>query len=148
MITDNIKNARLYYSVSPRLKKALEFLEQVGKEGLKERVEIDGSDVFAFPAAYTSKKQEDSVWEAHRNYIDVQYIVDGNECIGYEYIENLEVTKEYDEKGDALLLKGEGTMVKCSPGLFMVLFPEDAHMPGVQDSCACDMKKIIVKVRV
>lgn len=148
MIVDKIENAGLYFSVSPRIKKALEFLQTVGKDGLSEKVEIDGADVYAFPAQYTSKKREDSVWEAHRNFIDVQYIVDGNECIGYEYLENLTVTEEYDENKDALLLEGDGTMVKCSGGTFMVLFPDDAHMPGVQDSGPCEMKKVIVKIRV
>lgn len=147
MIVDKIKNAALYYDVSPRLKKALEFLAQLDGN-LEGKVEIDGDDVFALPAEYTSRPLSDSVWEAHRNFIDVQYIVSGNECIGYEFLDNLKVTQEYDEETDGMLLEGDGSMVKCSGGTFMILFPEDAHMPGVQDGGPCDMKKVIVKVRV
>ena len=147
MIVDKIENAALYYGISERMEKALKFLEKEAKS-LEARVQIDGDDVFAFPVAYTSKTREDSVWEAHRNYIDVQYIVDGSECIGYEFIDNLKVTQEYDIETDSLLLEGEGTMVKCGAGTFMILFPHDAHMPGVQDNGPCDIKKVIAKVRV
>ena len=149
MIVDKIGNAHLYFGVSERLKKALEFLQENEVEALQTgRQEIDGDDVFANVVEYTSRPLEESVWEAHRDYIDVQFVAKGNECIGYEYIGNLEVTQEYDENTDSLLLKGSGTMAKCDAGTFMVLFPEDAHMPGVQDGGPCEMKKAIVKVRV
>lgn len=148
MVVDKISNAALYYSISERIEKALKFLQGLNGGSIEDRVEIDGDDVFAFPGAYTSRPHSESVWEAHKDFIDVQYIVDGNECIGYEYIKNLNVTQEYDEKTDALLLEGDGTMVKCGAGTFMILYPEDAHMPGVQDNEPCEMKKVIVKVRV
>ncbi|MBT3320279.1 MAG: YhcH/YjgK/YiaL family protein [Clostridia bacterium] len=147
MIVDKIENAALYYSMSEGIELALKFLEKEAKS-LEARVQIDGDDVFAFPAAYTSKTREDSVWEAHRNYIDVQYIVDGNECIGYEFIDNLNVTQKYDSETDSMLLEGDGTMVKCGAGTFMILFPHDAHMPGVQDNGPCEMSKVIAKVKV
>ena len=149
MIVDKIENAELYYSTGPRIRKALEFLAKFDMAQLENgKVEIDVEDVYAFSVEYTSKPQSESVWEAHKNYIDVQYIVEGNECIGYEYIENLKVTQEYDSETDSMLLEGEGTMVKCGAGTFMILYPHDAHMPGAQDSGPCEMKKVIVKVRV
>ncbi len=148
MIVDKIENAALYYGVGERMEKALKFLQGLNGEGLDEKVQIDGDDVFAFPVAYTSKPQSESVWEAHKNYIDVQFIVDGNECIGYEYIKNLKVTQEYDGETDSMLLEGDGTMVKSGVGTFMILYPHDAHMPGAQDNGPCEMKKVIVKVRV
>jgi len=149
MIVDKIGNAALYYNAGPRVRKALEFLEKLDMAALEDgKVEIEGEDVFAFKVEYTSKPRSESAWEAHRNYIDVQFIVDGNECIGYEYIGNLNVTQEYDVETDSMLLEGEGSMVKCGSGTFMLLYPQDAHMPGVQDNGPCEMKKVIVKVRV
>lgn len=149
MIVDKIGNAPIYFGMNPRIKKALEFLQDNDISALdKGRHEIDGDDVFVNVVEYTSRTLEESVWEAHREYIDVQYVAGGHECIGYEYIGNLSVTQEYDDEKDCLLLKGEGNMVKCDAGTFMILFPEDAHMPGVQDSGPCEMRKAIVKVRV
>lgn len=149
MIVDKLGNAHIYFGVSERLKKALEFLQDNDIDKLETgRHDIDGDDVFVNVVEYTSRPLEESVWEAHRDYIDVQYVAKGHECIGYEYIGNLDVTQEYDEKTDSLLLKGNGNMVQCDAGTFMVLYPEDAHMPGVQDGGPCEMKKAIVKVRV
>ena len=60
MIVDKIENAALYYGVSEGIELALKFLEKEAKS-LEARVQIDGDDVFAFPAAYTSKTREDSL---------------------------------------------------------------------------------------
>ncbi len=96
MIFDQIQNARLYRGIHPRIAKALEALQQ--PEILKRppgRYEIQGEDVVQEAHQYDSKRRDTHIWEAHRKYIDVQYIVAGAEQIGYAPLASLTITEPY-----------------------------------------------------
>lgn len=147
MIVDNIKNVNLYFGMNERVKKALEFLQASDFDSMEAgKYEIDGDNVFAFVQEYETRLLEDSQWEAHRKYMDIQYVAKGKEQIGYAYINNLTVKKEYDQKDDYLLLNGDGNMIMCNEGTFMILDKDDAHMPGVAVDKQQPMKKVVIKV--
>ena len=148
MITDNIKNAGLYYGIGTKMEKALKYLQENDFSKMETgKYEIDGSDVFALVQKYDSKPIADGKWEAHRNYIDVQYVANGAEQMGYAYLGALKVTKEYDPAGDYLLLDGEGVMLQCTQGTFAVFGPEDAHMPCIAIEAPQTIIKVVVKVK-
>ena len=149
MVVDNIKNAGMYACLGEGIKKALKFLQSNDLPDMKSgRYEIDGSNVYASVAQYETRLLKECAWEAHRKYIDVQYVAEGAEQMGYAYTGNLEVTKEYDPKEDYLLLAGNGSMIICNAGTFIIFGPEDAHMPSVAIDKPKPVKKVIVKVRV
>ena len=149
MITDNIKNASLYFGIGTRMEKALKYLQQNDFSKMETgKYPIDGDDVFALVQKYDSKPLADGKWEAHRNFIDVQYVANGAEQMGYAYLGSLKVTKEYDPAGDYLLLDGDGVMLKCTQGTFAVFGPEDAHMPCIAVDAPQPIIKVVVKVRV
>lgn len=149
MITDNLKNNSLYYGVSSRLKTALEYLQNNDFKSMEPgKYEIDGDNIYALVNCIETKVKGDSQWEAHRKYIDIQYICEGSELMGYNHIDELKVTKEYDNSGDYLLLDGDGSFLAVKEGCFAIFFPEDAHMPGLAVTNPEKVKKVIVKVRV
>jgi YhcH/YjgK/YiaL family protein len=149
MITQNIKNAYLYYGLGERLAKGLKYLEQTDFSGMAPgKYEIDGSDVFALVQKYDSKPISQGKWEAHRKYIDIQFIVKGVEQIGYANLDSLEVIQEYDAERDCLLLQGKGNMFECNSGTFAIFDPQDAHMPCIAVRDPEPVKKVVVKVRV
>jgi YhcH/YjgK/YiaL family protein len=149
MITQNIKNASLYFGLGERIAKGLKYLQQTDFSGMEPgKYEIDGSDVFALVQKYDSKPISEGKWEAHRKFIDVQFVAEGAEQMGYADIESLEVTKEYDAEGDYLLLQGKGCMLACSAGTFAIFGPQDAHMPCIAIDSPSPVKKVVVKVRV
>ena len=149
MIIDNLKNANLYEEISPRFKKAFEFLKSGNIEGLAPgKYEIEGSNVYAMVQEYETRPMDKGAWEAHRNYIDIQFVYYGTELMGYMNIEGMQVIKEYDESSDYLLLDGEGSFFKITPGFFAVFFPEDVHMPSITSEVPCNMKKVVMKVKV
>jgi hypothetical protein len=47
------------------------------------RIEIDGNAIFALIQEYQTVPSEEKKPEAHRKYIDVQYVFQGSEIIGY-----------------------------------------------------------------
>ena len=104
----------------------------------------DGMYVNVF--RYTTK--ENGVFEAHRKYIDIHYVLEGSEIIEVTDVDTLSVTQAYDEKADALLGTGAGDRYPLAKGQFMVVFPEEAHLPGLTADSVSEVKKAVVKVPV
>lgn len=148
MILDHIQNAMQYHRLNDHLSIALEALKK--PELLRAesgRYELQGDDVFALPQRYTSKPHEQGKWEAHRKYVDVQYIVSGTETMGHALLSNMTVTEPYSEEKDVLFLSGKGNLVTLTAGMFTIFFPHDVHMPGLAAATPAEVHKIVIKVR-
>ena len=136
------------FQLADRLMLALKFLQEGNvAELLPSRIELDGDKVFAMIQHYDTKPKEQGVWEAHRKYIDVQYVVEGQELMGYANLGHLKAG-EYNADKDFLMLKGEGSYVLMKPGTFVILGPQDAHIPQVAVDMPQPVKKVVVKVAV
>lgn len=134
--------------LAQRLSAGFHFLQTVDPAGLAPgRVEIDGDQVYALVQEYNTKPMEQGRWEAHRKYIDIQYIADGEEQIGYANVADLTLGN-YDEAKDRYIPQGEGSFVRLSAGMFGLYMPEDAHMPNMAVDQPQPVKKIVVKVAV
>jgi len=148
MIIDHIRNKNTYHGLGAGITVALEYL--AGTDFSK--VEIGRHDLsdglYAMVQTYETKSREEKQWEAHRKYIDVQFVASGAELIGYSDITELQPTTEYDTQGDCILLDGEGDFLRLSSGTFSILYPQDAHMPGVMAGVRGNVRKVVVKVPV
>ncbi len=146
MIIDQINNAHLYYALHPKFKFAFDYVNGINIQTISTgRHEIDGESMYALVQEYDTKLKEDGKWEAHHRYIDLQYVVKGTEGIGYANIHCLK-QGEYDTTRDFLPLQGEGDIVTLHSGSFVLLFPEDAHMPGMAMGSPATVKKIVLKI--
>lgn len=149
MILDKLENAAIYREMEPNLVSAFGFLVGNDLSSLPVgRHEIDGEDVYAMVAEYDTKPKQGAKWEAHRRYIDIQCVVQGAEQIGWAIVDDLDVTQDYDAGKDCVLLEGEGQFFTLRPGLFALLHPHDAHMPGLAIQEPVKAKKVVVKVAV
>lgn len=100
---------------------------------------------------YDSEAWEDSTWETHDRYFDIQYIVSGSEYMGVCSRDELtEVLKPYNTEKDITLYKDPAVYGKIllRAGDFALLAPEDGHKPSVSVSTSIPMKKIVLKVPV
>jgi YhcH/YjgK/YiaL family protein len=146
MITDNITNAHLYANLTPRIKRAFEYTQQADLLGMAlGHYELDGKNLYVIVQEYSSKLKEQGRWEAHRHYIDLQYIVQGIERMGYARLGRLQ-QGDYNPDKDFLALSGEGDFVTLQSGDFMLLWPEDGHMPGIAVESPVYVKKAVVKI--
>lgn len=149
MIIDTLNHSKIYYELHPRFRQAFQFLIDTDLNALEPgKYEIDGTNIFALVQQYTTKPKEDGLWEAHRNYFDIQYIVKGLESFGYAPIDSLQVTKSYDAENDYALYAGEGSFLALQVGSFALVYPQDAHMPCITRIEPEDVKKIVVKIRI
>lgn len=149
MIIDTLKNASLYYGLTPRIASGLRYLEKTDFSLLEPgKYELDGSKLFALVQRYESKPRETGKWEAHRKYIDIQFIAQGIECMGYANIDGLTVTQPYSDKDDCLLFDGKGNILTAAAGNFLLFAPQDAHMPGLALTAPQPVTKVVVKVLI
>jgi YhcH/YjgK/YiaL family protein len=109
---------------------------------------IDGDNVFATITEGPSKTFEQSAWESHRKYIDLQYVIRGKEKIGVAPVTTATVTKPYNEKSDGANYTAEGQYFIAEPGTFFLFFPGDAHRPNILVDGYDMVKKLVIKIRV
>ena len=147
MIMDHIENALQYAPLGERLAAALRYLAETDFRELPAgRHDLRGDELYVLVNRYHTKPLDQGAWEAHRRYIDVQYMVAGAEQMGVARTGSLEVTDEYDGEKDMMLLEGEGDFITLRPGSFVVLMPQDAHMPGMALDEPAPVTKVVVKV--
>jgi YhcH/YjgK/YiaL family protein len=114
----------------------------------KGKYPIDGDNVFASVTTDSTKNPDKTNWESHRKYIDLQYVISGEEMMGVCPVSKATVTKEYDEKRDAANYKAEGKTYAATPEAFFLFFPSDAHRPNITPGGNKVDKKIVIKIRV
>jgi len=152
MIQTNVENLNRYSALNPYFPAAFAALKELAeKPFVKGRHEVDGDNIYVNAIEYDTHPLEGALAEAHVQYIDVMWLVSGQEQLAYYPTPGLkEITMEYDAAGDALLAKVEkdSTLVQFRPGSVVILFPEDAHAPGLDLEGTNHVTKLIAKVRM
>ena len=150
MIKDKLKNAKIYYSLSENLKKGLEWLEKTDLKILNDgKYEIAGKEVYASVQKYETKSEAN--YEAHRKYIDIQYVIEGREFVGVTDINNCHTCIEYDSDRDLEFFNctKEDEYQYLREGEFLILYPHDAHKPSIDyENVKSSVKKVVVKVAI
>ena len=151
MILDTLDNAARYASLNSRFAKAFDFLRGVDGSQALGRHDLDGDACFALVQTYETKPEEKALFEAHRKYIDVQYIHSGRETILWAPLKAMkEETMAYSDEKDAALWKlvPEATPLHVSAGHFSILWHQDAHAPCIEWEKPEQVFKVVVKVAV
>ncbi len=145
MILGTIDNCERYYILNPLFKRAFEFIKNNNLKDLAEgKYEIDGKDLFAIISTAMGRKREDALLESHRKYIDIQFLADGDEEIGWKPLSQCHNNKGYDDEKDVDFFEDKPLLwFKLKPNNFTIFFPEDAHLPMVSDRI---VKKVVIKV--
>ncbi len=147
MIIDVLENATMYMQINNRFRKAFDFLKNTNLLELNPgKYEIEGNEIYASVDTYYTVPKEKKMWEAHRRYIDIQFLIKNSEQMGYAHLEQMKQITEYDEDKDLVFYEGNGNFFTVNPGTFVIFFPQDAHMPGIEIEKSKEIKKIVLKV--
>lgn len=150
MIVGTLDQIAQQANLTPAMRQALDFIRQAQGQDLADgRVPIDGDRVYALVQSYDSRTG-DMVFEGHHRYIDFQYVVRGEEALGWAPAERATMIRPYNEERDMWLgtvPAEEITMVHLAAGQLAVLYPTDAHAPQRSATgIPAPVKKIVVKV--
>lgn len=153
MIVAKIKDLARYKGLGTHVDTAIDWLLEGSWERHQGdgRVDIDGDNVFALYQSYESKLPENVRFEAHNAYIDIQLILSGEEEIHVQDRQELEVEQPYAFDIEFQKIPSDHTAHVCvlTPHTAAVLFPEDAHRPGIRfKGNAVPCRKVVVKVRI
>lgn len=133
MIADKIKNAHRYYSLHPEFKAVFEGLAKLTAASGRVRYEVDGDNAFFSLSEYENKPAGECRFEAHREYIDIQYVLEGHEHIDVADAADLDVVEDFTDGGDCAFYGDAAgfNVADLHAGEFVILFPGEAHRPLV-----------------
>jgi YhcH/YjgK/YiaL family protein len=150
MIYDRFENLELYAQPGRRLHRALLVARDAVTTVADGRTDIDGDRLYASVATYETGSRDERRFEAHRKYIDVQVLLDGEEAIDVSLERNLSVLEAYDEDRDVMFLQPPQQFASLAmhPGLFAIFYPNDIHRPGCHLKEKRRVRKIVMKIAI
>ncbi len=149
MIFDQIKNLSSYRDLLPGIAAVEVFLRDTDLTSLTAGKIQLGGGVVCNVNRYEPKPE--SKWEAHRNYIDLQYVVSGAETMVYASLDDASDAGDYNAEKDLQFFGGAARAVSMDfgDGDFALFFPQDVHMPGLKNSAADgEVLKLVFKIPV
>ena len=148
MILDTLENYQLYSSINERIAKGFDFLLHTDLDAIPSgKYDIEGDTIFALVQEYQTKPLAECKLESHKKYIDIQYVIRGEEFMGVTTQNNQTVLENNEEK-DYTFYEGNTSLVRVSKGMFTIFFPDDLHQPCVQTEFASEVKKVVIKVLI
>lgn len=146
MIVDAIKNAELYYSLSPRIKQAFDWLAVTDVASLSAgRHDIDGDNLFVNVMDIELKPDHEAALEIHNRYIDIQIMIGEQERYGWsERCDCHTPREEFNTERDVQFFNDQPqTIFALNQRQFAIFFPEDAHAPMLGEG---KVRKLIFKL--
>ena len=133
--------------------RALDFLKYTDLKALSGgRHAIEGDMMYANVDDVETKLFETTKPESHKNYIDIQFMVSGEENMGF-FVDHgrVQPIESYPER-DCYFYPNESVdegTIYCPEGYYTVFFPSDIHRPllAVNDK-PISIRKVVVKVHV
>ena len=111
------------------------------------RIEVDGDRLFINNVEADLTDAATQLLEAHREYIDVHVVLDGEEHFGWRPLADCAAVRQsYDPAADcALYADRPSSWLTLRPGQAAIVFPEDPHAPVVGEG---RVRKLIGKIKL
>lgn len=148
MILSSLSQSSRYIALHPLFQRAFEYIRDNDLYNMAPgRYHIVGDDLIAIVEHVAGRSKEMAKLEAHRKYIDIQLVLEGDEAMGWKPLEDClnPVSEHSMEKDIRFFHDAPASYVPVPPDHFCIFFPEDAHMPLIGSG---NIKKVIFKVAV
>lgn len=148
MVLDKLTNAHRYTGMHPLFAQAFKFLQEsdlahmpTGKHTLQ------GEELFAILSEATGITEQEAKLEAHRKYIDIQFIVSGTDHMGWKDLTQCDApSMPYNEAQEAALFPDKPNFWFDVPaGSFTIFYPDDAHAAMITTE---KVRKVVLKIAV
>jgi YhcH/YjgK/YiaL family protein len=108
---------------------------------------IDGENAYASITDVPTRTLDAAKWESHRKYIDLQYVIRGEEKIGVTPLASATVTVPYNEAKDGANYTADGVYYTATPQEFYLFFPSEVHRPNIKVDGFDTDKKLVIKIK-
>lgn len=136
--------------VEKRINFALDYIRSLNKKELpKEKIYVNDY-FYLFVQEYYTKQADGDFLESHKKYVDIQWIIEGEEEFSIADIGELHQQKEYSEERDVILWKPRKIMTRIAmrADSYIVLLPQNAHKVSGMNGVNCFVRKIVGKVKI
>lgn len=149
MVYDKIDNIETYKGFSEDIFLGLNFLQNATPDMEKGVHELNAR-VKAIISEYETKPINEFGFEAHKQHIDIQGLLLGEERVACMPIEKLKETKAYNKEEDAAFYSTDEQPQEMviGNGYFAIFYPQDGHMPQLCVKVPNKVKKVVVKVKI
>ncbi|MGI6494625.1 MAG: YhcH/YjgK/YiaL family protein [Kiritimatiellia bacterium] len=151
MVVGSLSRAALHATALPGLEAAFAFLSGTDFSALADGAyPVGDGRIRAIVQSYATKPIAEARLEAHRRFLDIQFLLSGEERIGYAPIEHAGTPlAPFDDAKDIVFFDGAFEPFTLRTGDFALFFPHDAHAPGIRCGTApAPVRKVVVKVPV
>ena len=149
MIYDILAHIDTYRGINANMDRAIDYLKRTDLSALPAgRYEVDGANVYLMIQEPEVRAPADAQFEAHRRYADIQLALADGEAISCLPVEQVEKWQPFDAEKDICFsdVDEKGAPLPLPAGTFMILFPQDAHMPNLKCGTSATGRKAVVKV--
>lgn len=147
MILSTLSHDDRYAGMHKLFPQAFEFLKS-GISSLPDgKTEISGNELFAIISRPGTTEATELKPEAHRKYLDIHYIIEGAEVFGWKNINDVKNPEgAFNEEKDYILYDDQDYKVMLlKKGDFVIVYPEDVHMPGIKTE---GLHKVVLKIQL
>ncbi|WP_319501486.1 YhcH/YjgK/YiaL family protein [uncultured Draconibacterium sp.] len=145
----NMEQFKAHYKKFPeRWNTTFKFLTETDLKSLPiGRIDLS-DDVYAAVSEYETKNPEDAKFESHQKYIDLQYLISGEEQIGLTNEKSMPVNQAYSEEKDITFYNySGGKLLTADPSRYFIFFPSDKHRPCIKIGEKGMVKKVVMKIK-
>ena len=147
MVVDNIKDIDKYSSLHKDFAIVFDYLKNLQDVSLGKTI-LDEGNVWFNAMEIKELAGGPRLFEAHREFIDIHYVLSGEEEFGYSNIDYLTSVQTYDSDSDCEMLEGGINKIVLKQGDFVITFPEDAHIPYLRMDDKSKLVHVVAKIRV
>lgn len=150
MVYDKIDNMQQYLGLSEDIAAALYYLKNVDSN-IENGVYQINDNVKAIVCEYSTKVVNENGFEAHVEYLDIHFPIRGLERISCIPLEHTALKAEYAPENDITFYTYQDcdtTDCVVGNGYFLIVYPQDAHMPQLCMGDPKPVKKITIKIKI
>lgn len=136
-------------NLKQRIDFAIQYIKDLDKSNLEVGIYPVNDFLYLSVQEYDTKEEKDCITESHRKYVDVQWIVKGEEAICISDISRLQSEEKYCDEKDIVIWKSSSDMIQVvlTEGSYAVFYPEHAHKGCITVNNSIRVKKIVGKVK-
>ncbi len=147
-----VKNKKMIYDKIENIER-YDLLSQIKdfdvKNYQKGKFNISGDTFFGIGLEYNTKNETECLWEAHKKYLDIHLILEGEEIINISETSTMKPTMDFDLENDYCLFEGKKQQTIClQKGEFLALYPNECHQTAVKTEEVSSVKKIVFKIEL
>lgn len=148
LIADKIINSDTYYACNRFFPEIFEKIKTLTPDDAGKKFIIEEGVAWVSVSSSENAPQGERKFEAHKKFLDIHFVLKGEETFVFANTKSLTPETEYNETEDYLLLNGEGTKIALRAGDFCIVYPQDAHIPKLEKLSEGKLVRGVAKIKI